>query len=256
MTDFLIWYFNGLGSIGGWLIFLVLGLAGLISIFAHSASRRIPAVGWKVIAFVAFLLICPTLVFRFTGPSVKSSLYNYTDAFFYIGIISGILPAILAIGYLVVYRGMVGCGHGHVFDKRLGVCPDCPPEMVITRQNWGSNEPVTDISGSHGKGDHNSPLSDRKKAAAWLVAESGNNYQLYEDETTIGRISENDIKLDDPTVGRRHAKIVDENGHYKLYDLGSTNYSRVNGRIIRKPMLIESEDDIQFGDNSIFKFKC
>jgi hypothetical protein len=256
MTDFLIWFYQGFGGLGGWLIFLILGLVGGIFIFAFSAARRIPSVIWRVITLIGFILIIPAVIYRFAGEDVQLSLFGFTDGIFYLGLLAGLLPFILAIGYLIVYHGMVGCGNGHVYDKSLEHCPDCPPSLVITHPRGSfSDGPRTNIGTLTSTDGANFNLESKQKVSAWLVDAEGKSYQLFKVETTIGRSSENDIKFDDKTLGRLHAKIVEEDGHFRLYDFGSINYSRVNGHVIRKPTLIESEDTIQFGDNIHLTFK-
>ena len=278
MTDFLIWFYQGFNGLGGWIIFLALALAGMIIVYAHSLSRRIPAVGWKILTPLAILMVVPAVVYRLSGSDVRTSLNQFTDTFFYLGVIGGIVGLLLAAGYLIVNWEMVGCNNGHVYAKHLGTCPDCPPTLIVTHpkatpgyeppQEFATesmNEPVTDISarnvyeggpimdefGESGElGDH------REKAQAWLVDEEERTYQLFLGETTIGRLAENDIQLKEKTLGRRHAKIIEENGHYRLVDLDSTNFTRVNGHIIHKPTLIESDDELQFGDTVKMTFKC
>jgi adenylate cyclase len=46
----------------------------------------------------------------------------------------------------------------------------------------------------------------------------------------VGRAETCDLKLDDPSVSRRHARITDEGGLYFIQDLGSKNGTIVNGR--------------------------
>lgn len=93
------------------------------------------------------------------------------------------------------------------------------------------------------------------KAQAWLTTANGKNYQLYENETFIGRLVSNEIcLLGDETVGRLHAKIIEQNGRFKLYDLGSKRFTRVNRHVVRAPVLLEPNDEIQFGDDTIVRF--
>jgi FHA domain-containing protein len=47
--------------------------------------------------------------------------------------------------------------------------------------------------------------------------------------TMIGRLPECDVTLDDPSVSRRHARILREDDRWTVEDLGSTNGVRVNG---------------------------
>jgi pSer/pThr/pTyr-binding forkhead associated (FHA) protein len=63
----------------------------------------------------------------------------------------------------------------------------------------------------------------------------------------IGREAGNDLIIPDPTVSRRHARIVPEGGMLVLYDEGSTNGTFVNEqRITRQP--IQPGDIVRFGN--------
>jgi CheY-like chemotaxis protein len=46
---------------------------------------------------------------------------------------------------------------------------------------------------------------------------------------TIGRRADNTIQIIDPTISAHHAELIATNGHYRLHDLGSTNYTFVEG---------------------------
>jgi hypothetical protein len=86
-----------------------------------------------------------------------------------------------------------------------------------------------------------------KIANAWLVVRNGPKYDLYRGETTIGRSSRNQIRLSNDLIGREHAKIKEQNGHFTLYDLASKNGTLVNGYKIHQPTLLHSNDEINFG---------
>jgi len=88
-----------------------------------------------------------------------------------------------------------------------------------------------------------------------MVSQDGHSYQLNQGTTTIGTSAKNDIAIDkDSTVSRGHAKIVEQNNHFRLHDLGSTNGTRVNKKVVREPVLLAANDQIQFGDNTVFTF--
>jgi pSer/pThr/pTyr-binding forkhead associated (FHA) protein len=91
-------------------------------------------------------------------------------------------------------------------------------------------------------------------ANAWLVTRDGKNYQLCQGETTIGRRSTNDIMLDEETVSREQAKIVEQNGRFRLYHLSTTTITKINGIIVRQPTLLDPDDEIQFGERVILRF--
>ncbi len=63
----------------------------------------------------------------------------------------------------------------------------------------------------------------------------------------VGREAGNDLIISDPTVSRRHARIVQEGGTLVLYDEGSTNGTFVNEqRITRQPL--KPGDVVRFGN--------
>ena len=69
-------------------------------------------------------------------------------------------------------------------------------------------------------------------------------YELKDARLSIGRRSENDIQLDDPTVSGRHAVLIPEPNPYldgyvdvTLEDLDSTNGTQVNGNPVSRQRL-------------------
>jgi FHA domain-containing protein/uncharacterized protein DUF1707 len=66
---------------------------------------------------------------------------------------------------------------------------------------------------------------------------------------TIGRSSDCDFVVSDPTVSRRHASIeVVEEGAWQLRDLGSANGSRLNGWRIAAATDVRPGDELQLGE--------
>ena len=70
----------------------------------------------------------------------------------------------------------------------------------------------------------------------------------------IGRLENNDIVLDDPTVTREHAIISYSQGEFWIEDLGSTNGTLVNGTKLTAPRALQDGDQIQVGVNMLLKF--
>lgn len=68
------------------------------------------------------------------------------------------------------------------------------------------------------------------------------------DEITIGRQEGNTIRLTERNVSRRHARLLRNNGHILIEDLGSYNGIRVNGDRIKGQVTIADGDLIQIGD--------
>jgi len=249
-AEFYNWYFFGISGLGGWFVFFLLGVAPIFWLLYDSQKRRLPVTGWRIAIIGLAALILPSIIWRFSGSDTQSSLEPVREAIFYLGLLGGVLPPVVAIGYYVTFQGLVACDKGHIYEAVLGRCPECAraerpivPEMParLIPSPPPSPPPVREEA------------RPKPKAQAWLVG-NGRNYQLNQGETTIGRHSTNDIQLTgDPTIGRQHAKIVEQNGHFRLYDLGSKNGTRVNGRLIRQPIELEHGDEIQFGDSTILR---
>ncbi len=73
--------------------------------------------------------------------------------------------------------------------------------------------------------------------------------QLSEGKLNIGRHTQNDIVLDDPTVSRRHATISYEDLRHYLSDQSSRTGTLLNKNLIQpdEPQLLNDEDEIEIG---------
>jgi hypothetical protein len=80
---------------------------------------------------------------------------------------------------------------------------------------------------------------------AQLVTDDGQRFSVGS-ATTIGRLPECDVTLDDPAVSRRHARILSDGIDYTLEDLGSTNGLRLNGQPVSRAVLRDG-DQLDFG---------
>jgi pSer/pThr/pTyr-binding forkhead associated (FHA) protein len=69
-------------------------------------------------------------------------------------------------------------------------------------------------------------------------------------EVTIGRDSEADIQIDNISVSRIHAKIIEGPNYYLLQDLNSTNGTFVNGKRVEQKY-IKDDDEIVIGKHTI-----
>ena len=75
----------------------------------------------------------------------------------------------------------------------------------------------------------------------------GKTFELTKDLYTVGRISERDICIADPTISTYHGSFVKSGNTYILKDNNSTNGSRVNNEPIAEKLL-KNSDIIQLGD--------
>jgi uncharacterized protein YkwD len=65
--------------------------------------------------------------------------------------------------------------------------------------------------------------------------------------TSVGSDRDNDLRIEHPTVSRRHAILRHDGGRFTLEDLESTNGTAVNGQRIKGRVAIEPGDEISFG---------
>jgi len=72
------------------------------------------------------------------------------------------------------------------------------------------------------------------------------SHDLQDEKTTVGRLADNALQIDDGSVSSRHAEIESEAGTYHLHDLGSTNGTFVNGEQVTDAVLRHG-DEVRFG---------
>ena len=63
----------------------------------------------------------------------------------------------------------------------------------------------------------------------------------------VGRDEDVAIRVDEPLVSRRHARIERRGEAWVVVDLGSTNFTRVNGERLRRERELAHGDELQFG---------
>jgi diguanylate cyclase (GGDEF)-like protein len=103
-----------------------------------------------------------------------------------------------------------------------------------------------------------SKISDRavNRAAALVVIhgeELGKKHDLVSPPVLIGRSSKADIRIDQDSVSRNHARLDGDGARFTVEDLGSTNGTLVNDEQIAGPTRLRSGDLIKVG-RTIFKF--
>jgi two-component system, cell cycle response regulator len=83
-------------------------------------------------------------------------------------------------------------------------------------------------------------------------ADLGKRYPLTRLSTVIGRSSRSDVQIEEDSISRNHAMIVNRGDRYLLKDLRSTNGTYVNDRPVQEVDLVDS-DLVKIG-RTIFKF--
>ncbi len=72
------------------------------------------------------------------------------------------------------------------------------------------------------------------------------SHDLTDEKTTIGRVADNELQINDASVSSSHAEINLEDGALHLHDLGSTNGTFVNGEQVADAVLRHG-DEVRFG---------
>jgi hypothetical protein len=75
---------------------------------------------------------------------------------------------------------------------------------------------------------------------------SGETFTALNGGTTIGRSPDCPVFLDDVTVSRKHAVVLERNGHWFIEDQGSLNGTFVNRKRVESAELSDG-DEIQIG---------
>lgn len=86
-----------------------------------------------------------------------------------------------------------------------------------------------------------------ESALAYLREKGGRSYPLCAAAATIGRLADNDIVLDDASVSRNHAVIVDTGTNFVISDLRSANGVKVRHQRIRGSATLTDGDQIGIG---------
>lgn len=246
-AKFFQWWYEQWG-IGGWVIFMILAIGAITYMIYDTQSRRIRAVGWLIGTILPALLLLPSAFFSLSL-NLREQMQNLIETFFYLGVIGGVVPVVVAVGYTITYKGLRGCVRGHIYDAREPECPHCAqidvPPVPFPRPEPPVGEPRTTPQ----------PLlkPTKPKVAAWLVDERTNrNYQLNQGDTRIGRGRQNnDIVITDKAVSREHMLIREQGGHFTIYDRASSTGTFVNGSRIEGSLLLEPDDVIEIGDTKL-----
>ena len=128
-------------------------------------------------------------------------------------------------------------------------CSKCGALLV---KDEGGSETTLSFSPDDGDDDSGVALEDFVTEGPALVVRSGGgrageHFVPKGERTTIGRSPDCDIFLDDVTVSRSHAVLLQQDGSFQIEDLGSLNGTFLNRKRIESVETLESGDELQIG---------
>lgn len=120
---------------------------------------------------------------------------------------------------------------------------------------WNDDMEATRVSDLDKLREELSRRSQRDRAYLIVLAgtDVGKMFKLTDGETVLGRSHRADIRLDDDSISRLHAKLVLDGTSIGLEDLNSSNGTLVNGDRIAAQTLRDG-DKIRLGETTILKF--
>jgi hypothetical protein len=134
-------------------------------------------------------------------------------------------------------------------DERLSLGEFGIQAQLLTTPEEERAEAEQDLAPSQGDFGHTMVYSPDKEARRLepapapagatraVLAGAGRRTVVSGTRATIGRSRECEVTVDDANVSRRHAELRQENGSWRIVDLGSTNGIKVNRRRVEQAEL-------------------
>jgi predicted nucleic acid-binding Zn-ribbon protein len=129
---------------------------------------------------------------------------------------------------------------------RLGACPGCGGEAFVRASLFTAAPVETTASGTAERDALVAEAMDRIDTAgeylAYRLDGQTGIVALTRDGTRIGRSLAANLRFDDPTVSRRHALIVRDDGQLRVLDDRSLNGVFVNGKRVDSSVLAHGDE--------------
>lgn len=91
------------------------------------------------------------------------------------------------------------------------------------------------------------------RLTVYFPEDSPTTHEFVGSKLTVGRLGENDVRLDEGSVSSHHAEIVVRDGQAVLVDKGSTNGTYLNGEKVEGEAPLQEGDEVYFGSvRSVF----
>lgn len=137
-------------------------------------------------------------------------------------------------------------------------CPNCNEEIFpgsASCSNCGASLPHEPTSNAPDAQEHAAETIVGSPVPFCLIVLTGlekdHTIPLEEDETRIGRETDNELVLLDPLISRHHAVITRTGESYELKDLVSANGVCINDIRMSTPQVLQEGDKLKLGDTEI-----
>lgn len=143
-----------------------------------------------------------------------------------------------------------GCGHSNTAQSKF--CNQCGTALATTEGDSTKIIPaLTDEAFGELSSEDHQAISELAPHTALLLVRrgvgKGGKYLINQPETIAGRHPDTDIFLNDITVSRHHARFRMENDQLGVEDLGSTNGTYVNRKLVEDFQYLAQGDEVQIG---------
>jgi hypothetical protein len=112
-------------------------------------------------------------------------------------------------------------------------------------QPAGGGEAVRDDR--RGSMDLRQGITPRLEVVAAMNFAPGTVFEIGE-SATLGRTGNADVPIEDPFASAAHARIFPRGQFMYIEDMGSTNGTYLNGRMLRRPEQLKVADSIRIGE--------
>ena len=270
----------------GMYLFLLAAIAVLFWIFFDSITKHKDqqALVPRILAMLGFFCVIPAFIFRFTGNADGVSTLVRLGAEpltpYYPGpinwnvnwLVRGYGPMIAMIALFGMVLSIVGIVIYASTVQRSK--PSTEFVQAFNSQMSNLERKVDDVTraqttptpvsgmGSGTPTPHPATIIDRKPQAATIIdvpttgdtltVRSGNGrgniYDLPQEDITVGRDFDGYIVVDDGKVSGKHLKLTYNGMTWFVFDLGSTNGTYLNGRLLKGQHELVDGDEIKIGD--------
>jgi Protein of unknown function (DUF3662)/FHA domain len=156
----------------------------------------------------------------------------------------------LGLGQFGIQTSTVTSAQARAASGSAPVMPPTPPPSVDRQRAREQSGKTMVFSTAERIAAPLSAAATARQQRAVLIY-NGRRLIVGADGATLGRSRENDIVVEDTGASRKHAELRSRGGAWVLTDLRSTNGTKLNGRRVDHPEVIQPGDEIRIGSSTL-----